>query len=112
LLIAVQVSSAMMRRLPQVWWRRIHVTSYALVLVVSWHAVLAGTDIGRGLYTVAAVVLSMAPILVIALRAAAPPLRGPRRGSKRPSQRGVERAATRAPGDPPAPDRRTAEVSA
>jgi DMSO/TMAO reductase YedYZ heme-binding membrane subunit len=104
LLVAVQVSAMMMRRLPQVWWRRIHVASYLLVLVVSWHSVLAGTDIGRGVYAVAAVALSLAPVVVIALRAAAPPRRGPRgaRGS---------RASGRPAAQAPAPGARAAAAA-
>jgi DMSO/TMAO reductase YedYZ heme-binding membrane subunit len=81
LLVAVQVSSMLMRRIPTRWWRRIHLSSYLLVLITSWHAVLSGTDIGRGVYAVAAIALTVSPIFVFAIRAAKPPVRRKRRAA-------------------------------
>ncbi len=81
LIAAVQISSMLMRRIPTRWWRRIHLTSYLLVLITSWHAVLSGTDISRGIYAVAAVALSVTPIFVLAIRAAKPPIRRKRRSA-------------------------------
>lgn len=45
LLIAVQGSSMIMHRLPRRFWKGLHYSSYATVLLVSLHAGLAGTDV-------------------------------------------------------------------
>ena len=44
LLIAIEVTSLFMRRIPRKWWRRIHATSFALFVLSSVHAFTAGTD--------------------------------------------------------------------
>lgn len=44
LLVAVQVSSWFMKKLPKRLWRSIHKLSYALMVTVSIHAFAAGTD--------------------------------------------------------------------
>lgn len=46
LLIAVQGSSMIMHRLPRKFWKALHYASYAVVLLVSFHAGLSGTDVG------------------------------------------------------------------
>jgi DMSO/TMAO reductase YedYZ heme-binding membrane subunit len=43
-LLAVQVSSLLMRRLPRRWWRRIHLTSYLVLATATVHFLAAGTD--------------------------------------------------------------------
>lgn len=75
LLIVVQVSSVYMRKIPKRWWRAIHVWSYVAVLLTSWHAVLAGTDISRGIYAVAAVILSITPAMALTIRIIKRPVR-------------------------------------
>ena len=57
ILIAVQGSSLMMRRLPRKYWKGIHYSSYVLVLVVSFHAGWSGTDARALAYRVVAVLL-------------------------------------------------------
>lgn len=44
LLVAVEVTSLAMRRLPRRIWRRIHLSSYALYVLGTAHLLLAGTD--------------------------------------------------------------------
>jgi len=44
LLVAVQGSSWLMKKLPKKLWRSIHLSSYALFTTVSIHAFAAGTD--------------------------------------------------------------------
>ncbi|MEQ1737207.1 MAG: hypothetical protein ABL886_12485, partial [Rhodoglobus sp.] len=46
LLIAVQGSSMIMHKLPRKFWKGLHYASYAAVLLTSFHAGLAGTDVG------------------------------------------------------------------
>jgi DMSO/TMAO reductase YedYZ heme-binding membrane subunit len=50
LLLAVQLSSLVMKRLPRAWWKRIHLTSYGLFWTGLVHGVLAGTDAGNRWY--------------------------------------------------------------
>ena len=47
LLVAVEVSSLAMRRLPRKTWHVIHLASYACFLLVSVHALTAGTDVAN-----------------------------------------------------------------
>ena len=44
LLVAVEVSSVLLRHLPRVWWRRLHLTSYAVFVAATLHFLAAGTD--------------------------------------------------------------------
>ena len=44
LLLGIEVTSLLMRRLPKVWWRRIHLTSYAVAVLTTVHLFTAGTD--------------------------------------------------------------------
>lgn len=44
LLVAVQVSSLLMRRIPRSRWRLIHLSSYAAFWLATFHLLLAGTD--------------------------------------------------------------------
>jgi DMSO/TMAO reductase YedYZ heme-binding membrane subunit len=50
LLVAVEATSLAMKRLPRKVWRWIHLSSYAVFLLVSLHAALAGTDTTHWLY--------------------------------------------------------------
>jgi predicted ferric reductase len=47
LLVAVEITSLLMRRLPRKLWRRVHFTSYALFVLTVVHALAAGTDAGE-----------------------------------------------------------------
>lgn len=44
LLVAIEVTSLLMRRLPKRWWRAVHSTSFAVFVLAGVHAVSAGTD--------------------------------------------------------------------
>ena len=44
LLLAVEVTSLFMKRIPKRWWRRIHLTSYAVAVMTTIHLFTAGTD--------------------------------------------------------------------
>jgi len=53
LLIAVEGTSLLMKKLPKPLWKQIHMTSFALFWLVSVHGALAGTDATAGWYRVA-----------------------------------------------------------
>ena len=55
LLVAVQVTSLALRRLPRSAWRAVHLTSYAVFWLTSMHAAFAGSDRTTLLYRVTAV---------------------------------------------------------
>ena len=50
LLIAVQLTSLAMRRLPRRFWRIVHLSSYVAFWLTSLHAAFAGTDTTSWLY--------------------------------------------------------------
>lgn len=58
LLAAVEISSLLMRRLPRRVWHRIHLSSYVLFWVATFHLLSAGSDAGHALsrVTTAAVI--------------------------------------------------------
>jgi methionine sulfoxide reductase heme-binding subunit len=55
LLVAVEGTSLMIKKLPRRYWRWIHLSSYAVFLLASFHAAFAGTDRANGLYQITAV---------------------------------------------------------
>lgn len=66
LLIAVQGSSLLMRRLPRRFWKFLHPASYLTVLLVSFHAGFTGTDVGSWWYrSVAITLLALTTVAVI-----------------------------------------------
>jgi DMSO/TMAO reductase YedYZ heme-binding membrane subunit len=44
LLVAVEVTSLLMKRIPRRWWRGVHFSSYALFVLATAHLLFAGTD--------------------------------------------------------------------
>jgi predicted ferric reductase len=44
LLVAIEITSLLMTRLPRRWWRAVHLTSYGLFWLATLHGVTAGTD--------------------------------------------------------------------
>ncbi|MGI9604376.1 MAG: hypothetical protein ACR2QE_21025, partial [Acidimicrobiales bacterium] len=50
LLVAVQVSSIFMNRIPRHWWKRIHLSSYVCFWTAVSHGATAGTDAASLLY--------------------------------------------------------------
>ena len=44
LLLAVEGTSLLMKRIPKRWWHRIHLTSYAVAVMTTVHLFTAGTD--------------------------------------------------------------------
>lgn len=60
LLAAVEVTSLAMKRLPKRLWRGLHLASYAVFLLTSIHAALAGTDAGQRLYQATSILMIVA----------------------------------------------------
>ena len=77
-LIAVQGTSLMMKRLPKRLWRHVHMSSYVLFWLAAVHGALAGTDAGHPAY-VAGSFASIAIVLFLTLFR----LLTPRRTAKR-----------------------------
>jgi len=66
LLVAVEVSSLLRRRLPTHVWRRIHLASYLAFWLATFHLVTAGTDAGERLSKVTtAVVIAVVVFLTL-----------------------------------------------
>lgn len=68
LLIAVQVTSLMIRRLPKRVWKAVHTSSFALFWVASIHSALAGTDTTAPWYRVGSVALIVAVMFTVSYR--------------------------------------------
>jgi DMSO/TMAO reductase YedYZ heme-binding membrane subunit len=65
LLIAVEATSLMMKKLPKPVWRHIHRTSVALYVLSTYHGITAGTDTGNVWYQM----LMLASINIVAFLA-------------------------------------------
>lgn len=81
LLLAVEMTSLLQRRLPRRWWRRIHGTSLPLFLLSTVHLLTAGTDVASPLLRVGAASVLTAFILLMAYRGVIALFPGPRRQS-------------------------------
>jgi hypothetical protein len=87
LLVAVEVSSLLMRRLPRVWWKRIHLTSFLLFFTASVHGATAGTDATNLMYRVTSALLVAGVLFLTLVRVLAD---SPR--ARRSAERGVDSA--------------------
>jgi DMSO/TMAO reductase YedYZ heme-binding membrane subunit len=74
LLLAVELSSLVMKRLPRHVWHTIHLLSYAVAFLSSVHLLVAGTDAGNPVLRVAAFVWMPAVVGLLVYRQLAPPL--------------------------------------
>lgn len=79
LLLAVEVSSLAMRRLPKWVWRAIHLSSHGAAVTATLHALTAGTDGGHPLVLATAIAAAAAATFMFTYRSAMPRRRA-RRG--------------------------------
>jgi len=89
LLVAVQLSSLFMRRLPRRVWKGIHYASYPLFWMATVHGGAAGTDTGSRLYRWTVVVTVVAVVFVVTYRVVAPSRAARRRAQARAARRTV-----------------------
>jgi DMSO/TMAO reductase YedYZ heme-binding membrane subunit len=68
LLVGIQLTSVMMKKLSRATWRKIHMLSYLLYAIAVVHAITAGTDTGKPLFTGFTVALAMVGATVAGLR--------------------------------------------
>jgi DMSO/TMAO reductase YedYZ heme-binding membrane subunit len=68
MLVAVQVSSWLMKKIPKQLWRSIHYLSYALFVTVSLHSITAGTDRSNTLFQALAVALVTLMVAATSIR--------------------------------------------
>ncbi|MCU1393357.1 MAG: putative rane protein [Ilumatobacteraceae bacterium] len=64
LLVAIEVSSLLRKRIPKKAWRAIHFSSFPLFFFSTLHAFTAGTDASGIVFTVVAAVTSLAIVLL------------------------------------------------
>lgn len=57
LLVAIESTSLLMRRMPRKWWRAVHASSWVLLWSALIHGATAGTDAGRPAYIAGAATL-------------------------------------------------------
>lgn len=86
LLVAVQGSSLMLKRLPRKFWKGLHYASYAALLLISFHAGFTGTDVGTLWYKIVSIALISVAAIAVILRIVAGKRGGtPRRTDAAPS---------------------------
>jgi sulfoxide reductase heme-binding subunit YedZ len=71
LLVAVEVSSLLMKHLPRRLWRAIHLTSFALFVAATAHAFAAGSDVRNQLFVLSCTAVMSVVGLLILVRVAA-----------------------------------------
>ncbi len=84
LLVAVQLTSTFMKRLPRSWWKRVHMTSWLLFWTGLIHGVTAGTDAAHPVYVGVTGLMTMLIIFLTSYRILA--------SRRRPRRAGVPRA--------------------
>ncbi len=70
MLVLVWLTSMVMERIPRVFWKAVHYSSYAVLFGVSVHAGMVGSDVGTTWYTATSIGLITATILAVAVRMA------------------------------------------
>ncbi|CAN5440769.1 hypothetical protein BH10ACT4_BH10ACT4_13080 [soil metagenome] len=68
LLVAVQGSSLLMRWLPRRFWKAVHYSSYLIVVLVSFHAGLTGTDVTALWYRIVAISIIGLSVVAVLVR--------------------------------------------
>ena len=106
LFAVVHVSSLAMKRLPKVWWRRLHTLSYLSVWAAMLHAGSAGTDTTNVVYRSVATLLTMAAVAAVLFRVVLGRYAARVSAGRRPSGAEAEGAERRRP----RPARRVDEV--
>ena len=86
ILLAVEISSLLMKHMPRRLWRAIHLTSFVLFLSATAHAFTAGTDAGNTIFLMLCVAFSAVIVLLGLARLAT-------RNAKRPASRELSRSA-------------------
>ena len=72
LLVAIELTSLAMHRIPKRWWRTVHSTSFVLFVLTSVHVVSGGTDASKTPVKVLALVLSAGFVFLVTYRWLAP----------------------------------------
>jgi DMSO/TMAO reductase YedYZ heme-binding membrane subunit len=101
-LLAVEVTSLAMKRLPKRVWRAIHMSSYLTFLLTSLHGTFAGTDATNPMYVITSIVATVALVAAVCYRLLS--WRGVRttpRTTPRTTSRTTSRATSRTTGQPP-----------
>lgn len=68
LLILVEATSMMRKRIPARWWRLVHTTSYVLTWSAIVHAGMAGTDVSNRVYQAVALILTILAVTAAVVR--------------------------------------------
>lgn len=68
LLLAVQVTSMFMKRLPRRLWKGVHLTSYVVLFAGIIHGAKAGTDAGNPLYILGVSAMALGSVFLTAYR--------------------------------------------
>ena len=68
LLMVIQGTSLMMKKLPRALWRYIHMSSYAMFGLVSIHSFMAGTDVSTSLFQIFGTVMTTFVALALVIR--------------------------------------------
>jgi len=68
LLVVVEVTSLLRRRIPHRWWRAVHLTSFGSFVLSLVHAATAGSDTANWAYAAVAIALSLAVAFLAMVR--------------------------------------------
>lgn len=89
LLVAIETTSLLVRKLPRKLWRSVHASSFVLFWVATFHFLLAGTDTATPLTRLTADVVLAAVVFLTLVRVLAPRRRTAPRRAVSPAPRGA-----------------------
>ena len=72
LLLAVEITSLLMKRIPRRFWRGVHFSSYAVFVLGTLHGLLAGTDGDNALFQWSCLIVSGVVLFMTLVRILAP----------------------------------------
>lgn len=99
LLVAIEVTSLLRRRLPVRWWRAVHLTSFGLFVAATAHVVMAGTDAGSWWLRTLVITAVGAVVFLTVVRILSPrPARRRAASRSRPTVPAARGAPVRSPG--------------
>jgi len=96
LLVAIEITSLLMRHLPRKLWRGVHLSSFGLAVLATVHGFTAGADAAHPAVRIGAVAAGALVVVMVVLRLTMPGVQARRRAQRQQSRQRQPRTAVEA----------------